>query len=437
MLADNKAMNSIEKSIFDIIDANADKIIAFGKSIRPEEGFHEADTSCKIASELENLGLPVERGLAVTGVRATLGKAAPCVAILAELDGIYCPNHSSADKATGISHACAHSAQLAAMLGSAIALTSIYNTNELCGSIAFFAVPAEEYLSEKTRIYAKSLGVQFMSGKSELIRIGEFDNIDIAIASHAHMVKSDADILLGLNASCGYTTRHVIIHGKSAHAAAAPWDGINALSAATLALSAIGLLRETFNEKDCVRIHTNILNGGNAVNVVPDTVVIEAMIRAKNLDAINAAADKFDNAMRHCALAIGAKAQIEKLCGYMPVPEYMPNEATLSAAKCLSGNIKTIDSATINFASTDLGDLSAIMPILTCTHGGISGALHSAEFTITDDYKAYVAPAKLMALEAYHLLRNDAKLAHKVIQNYNAPMNKAQYINTVEANGDG
>ncbi|MEG2205446.1 MAG: M20/M25/M40 family metallo-hydrolase [Oscillospiraceae bacterium] len=431
-------MDKIQQLILDKIDAEREAIIAFGKSIKGEIGFCENDTSQKFKSALEGIGLKTENNIAVTGVRATLNGNAnadhcPNITIIGELDGILCPEHPLANPENGVAHACGHSAQLAAVYGAAMALSVPQVADRLFGSVGFFAVPAEEYLSDKQRTVAGKLGVKYCCGKSELIRIGAFDDTDIALVSHAHMVESSADILLGLNAACGFISKTVIMHGKSAHAAAAPWLGVNALSAATLALNAVGLLREGFKDSDCIRIHTNITNGGSAVNVVPDMVVIEAMIRGKSLSAIKDAAQKFDCAMRYSAMAIGAQAEIIDRQGYMPLGACLPSDAAKAAVGAISGiRIEEIDESVINFASTDVGDLSQIMPVIGFTHGGVEGALHSAEFKIINDETAYILPAKLFALEAYELLKNSAYMAKNMLAQHKPIFTKQQYIAAVE-----
>lgn len=68
-----------------------------------------------------------------------------------------------------------------------------------------------------------------------------------------------------------------------------------------------------------MRIHSNIREGGAALNVVPETVVMEAMVRAATLEALDDAARKFDRACTHAAEALGAHAEILTYQGYMPV----------------------------------------------------------------------------------------------------------------------
>lgn len=397
-------MDKTEKLIIDVINYNRDKIIALAKSIKGEQGFYEFDTAEKMKNAFASLGLSVKGGLARTGLKAvkqySQGKA---LALIGELDGVSCPSHPFANPQNGIAHACGHNAQLAAVYGAAIALCNEDIVSELSGSAVFFAVPSEEYVPVSQDVV--DCKITETAGKPELIKRGEFDNIDAALITHVHMLPSDKALRIGFNPTCGFVAKDVTIKGKAAHAAAAPFNGINALNAASLALNAIGLIRETFKEEDCVRIHCNIINGGTALNVVPDTVVVKAMVRGKTKQAVQSAAQKFDDVFIHCAQALGAKAEINTINGYIPTPFLPAQKVTISAAQLLNVDSETADE-TQNFASTDVGFLTEKMPVLGFTHGGVKGALHSADFTVTDEETAYILPAKMMALQAYYLLKN-------------------------------
>lgn len=406
-------MDKTEKLIIEIIDQNRSKIIAFAQSFKGEQGFYEFDTAEKMNNAFAALGLPVKGGLARTGVRATKefsrGKA---VALIGELDGVSCPSHPQANPANGIAHACGHSAQLAAIYGAAIALCDASVATQLSGSAVFFAVPSEEYVPQNKELIDD--GITTIAGKPELIKRGEFDNIDAALVTHVHMLPSDKPLCLGFNPTCGFVAKTLTIKGKAAHAAAAPHRGVNALNAASLAITAIGLIRETFQEQDCVRVHCNIINGGTALNVVPDTIVVKAMVRGKTVQAIADASHKVDCVFTHCALALGASAEIDTINGYIPTP-YLPcSKVTQAAADALNVPYALAD-ITQNFASTDVGFLAEIMPVLGFTHGGASGSLHGADFNVIDTEAAYVLPAKMMALQAYHLLKNEAKELNDLI----------------------
>lgn len=431
-------MDALEQEIIAAVDSRRESLLTYSRTIaaHAEAGFFEEKTARLTAQMLQAEGLSPQTGLARTGVKAVLqgGSPGPCAAVIGELDGIRCPAHPQAVPGTGMSHACGHNAQLAAMVGAAMALSIPEVASALCGSVAFFAVPAEEYVPIPTRKALQQEGIQFCCGKSELLRTGEFNGIDLALTTHVHMIPCESDLLLGNVASSGYISKTVTFRGRASHAAAAPWDGANALNAASLALSAIGLMRETFHDNDCVRIHTNIIQGGTALNVVPETVVLEAMVRARTLDAMEDAAAKFDRACTYTAQALGCVAEISTQQGYLPVRYTPACRAEMLAAQALSDKVSytCAEPGFYNNASTDVGDLTHVMPVVNFTHGGAQGALHSADFSLTDEEKAVLVPAKMMALTVYHLLRDGAALAKEVMAEFSPVYSVAEYIRHVE-----
>ena len=115
---------------------------------RPELGFKEWKTADRVCAVFDELGLPYERNLALTGVKARLkGKGeGPTVALMGELDALIVPDHPGADLSTGAAHACGHNAQIAGLLGAAYGLVESSAGSDLAGDVIFFAVPAEEYV---------------------------------------------------------------------------------------------------------------------------------------------------------------------------------------------------------------------------------------------------------------------------------------------------
>ena len=108
----------------------------------------------------------------------------------------------------------------------------------------------------------------------------------------------------------------------------------------------------------------------------------------------------------------------------------------LAAAAALPGlSAQCAEPGMQNIASTDVGDLSQVMPVVNFTHGGTAGALHSADFTVTDVDKAYIAPAKMMALTAYHLLKDGAVLARRTVDGFTPVFTRESYIETVRRQG--
>ena len=72
------------------------------------------------------------------------------------------------------------------MLGVANGLLGSGVLSELAGNVAFFAVPAEEYVEIDYRVGLRAQGqTEFLGGKGEMIRLGAFDDIDMAMMVHA------------------------------------------------------------------------------------------------------------------------------------------------------------------------------------------------------------------------------------------------------------
>src|SRR3989475_3772666 len=167
---------------------------------------------------------------------------------------------------------------------------------------------------------------------------------------------------------------------------------------------AINAIRETFRDEDTIRVPPIITHGGSQVNVIPGEVRIETYVRGKTVEAILDANRKVDRALRAGALALGATVEIETLPGYMP----MACDATMAGwfkanATALVGeeHYRQIGHRT---GSTDMGDLSMVMPVLHPYVGGARGTGHGADYEIVDKPLAYLVPAKALAAMAVDLL---------------------------------
>ena len=152
-MAQNEApiiLDETEQKIINIIDAHRDQIIDFAKDIytHAELGYKEFRTAEKFANFMKDLGLPTKEHLAVTGVKAYLNeekKDNVSLALIGELDALRIPEHKYANPETQGAHCCGHHAQLAGVIGAAIALTNPEVKEKLDGQVVLFAVPAEEY----------------------------------------------------------------------------------------------------------------------------------------------------------------------------------------------------------------------------------------------------------------------------------------------------
>lgn len=425
--------------ILRLIDVHKDQIIAFAEDIaaHPEPRYEEFCTAGKTAEVLKNLGYKVTEHLARTGVKGTKSiKEGPSLTVIGELDAIGCHSHPNANPVTGVAHACGHHAQMAAMIGCAIAMADPDVQKCLAGTVNFLAVPAEEYIDADKRTRLKKEGIEFCCGKSEMIRTGVFDDTDIALTTHVHMVPVEEDFYLGNPACNGYSAERVTVRGKAAHGAIDPWNGVNALSITTSAIQMMGLMRETFREEDHVRLHNVIRKAGDVINSVPDEAIVETKVRAASLDKICEITDMVNRAYAGSAYAFGGKIEMEKLQGYMPIIPRAADNALIEAADDLGLNYRTVQKGDFNNACTDVGDLSHLVPVVNFTFKGFEGKLHGADFKITDPEKAYILPAKLLALTVYKLLKNGGQEAKKITKSYTPVFNKESYIqyvkNTIE-----
>jgi amidohydrolase len=425
--------DELKQRIYQAIDQRADEIIGLGEEIRrhPELGFKEVKTARLVEETFKKLGLTPRTGLALTGVRADVrGRAGdgPTFAVLGELDALVVAGHPEGDPDTGAAHACGHNAQIAGMLGAAIGLLDAKAFDQLAGRVAFFSVPAEEYGDIEWRVAQARAGkLEFLGGKPELLRLGHFDDVDMAMMIHTtpRPEEGKAGVPASNNGCIVKTVRYV---GRAAHAGGAPHMGINALYAAHIGLMAINAIRETFRDEDTIRVHPIITHGGSQVNVIPGEVRIETYVRGRSMEAIFDANVKVDRALRAGALALGAKVEIETIPGYMPMtcdPIMARHFRDIAGDLFGAENYRQIGHRT---GSTDMGDLSQVMPILHPYIGGARGTGHGADWAIVDKPLAYLGPAKALAAMVVDLMSDGAAAAREVIAKARPPMTRASYL---------
>jgi len=427
-----QSRDDVKRAVCEAIDRQSEKIVTIGESIRknPELGFKELKTGKLVEETMREIGLEPKGGLALTGVRAVArGKTdGPTFALLGELDGLVVAGHPVADPQTGAAHACGHNAQIAGLLGAAMGLVGAKAFEHLAGRVVFFAVPAEEYGDVAWRVEQARAGkLEFLGGKPELLRLGHFDDVDMAMMIHTTPVKEvkKAGIAASNNGCIVKTVRYI---GRASHAGGAPHLGVNALYAAQIGLAAINAIRETFKDEDSIRVHPIITHGGSQVNVIPADVRIETYVRGKTVEAILDANVRVDRALKAGALALGAQVEIETLPGYLPLFNHMGMAAHFKANAAALLGADQVTETGHRSGSTDMGDISHVMPTLHPYMGGASGSGHGADFAIADPKLAYVEPAKQLALMAVDMLWDDAKAAREIIAGFKPRMTKEAYL---------
>ena len=395
----------------------------------PETGYKEWKTHNYLKDIFLSLGYTLTETENIPGFITEIdtGRKGPTLGIFAEMDALLVPTHPAADKETGAVHACGHCVQTAALAGLAATLKEPDVLDNLSGKIRLIVVPAEEGVELEFRrsIMAEGI-VQSKSGKSEFLRRGMLDGIDLSFMMHTKVVDKNTAYING--GSNGLIAKMVCFEGFSSHAAF-PHKGINALYAANTALCAINALRETFKDDDHIRVHPIISSGGTSVNAIPDTVKMESYVRGANPDAIISANRKVNRAIAASAAAIGAKVRITDMAGSLP--RWNDRNMIKSFCEAMDEVVDNTLCKTDDWGAgcSDMGDISSIMPTVHGYIGGAQGTDHGSNYFITDPETTCIKTAQIELLAAIKLLQNNAEQAKKAIAEYNPYFkSKQEYI---------
>lgn len=401
----------------------------------PELGFQEVKTSAWLLAQLQEHfpDAAIQTGLALTGLIATLelgpaqpGCKAPHIALICEMDSIICPAHPEADPASGAAHACGHHFQIAVAL-CAFMLVAKLRAKGVCGRVSLYALPAEEYADFAFREELCRKGsIRSYSGKQEFIRLGLFRDVDAALMVHAHPNSAPCTFYTN-GTSLGFTAKNITFTGKAAHAST-PWLGINALNAATIALQCIHASRELFPDEDHIRIHPIITHGGDLVNVVPEKVQMETFVRGASLPAIQRAAAITDRALQGAASAMGAKVDIQNKAGYLPLMQSTGLTALFERALGMVPGLNPCIQQADLPGSTDMGDLSHLLPCIHPGIGGFAGNLHTSEFAIQQAGRTTVNTAMALAATTALLLANNGEELAALQQGFTPLLTEEEYL---------
>jgi amidohydrolase len=354
----------------------------------PELGYEEFESAEAVASAAEAAGFVVERGAAglATAFRAVKGHGSFHVALCAEYDAL-----------PDVGHACGHNIIAAASLGAAIALAAL--ADELDLTVILLGTPSEEG----------------GGGKIDLLRAGYFD--DVHAAMMVHPWPEDR-----LEATCLAVDHFDVTYsGRDAHASAAPWEGVNALDALTVAQVAIGLLRQQLRRDD--QVHGMVLEGGSAANIIPARAVGRFMARSSTSERLGELRERLDNCFRAGALATGARLDVEEL-GH-PFSHMVSDRDMLAhyrrAAEGLGRTFGADDAGDpLPTISTDMANVSlavpSIHPLLGIpTNGAVN---HQPEFTaacVTESADQAVVDGALALARTGEAIARDSTLRARLM----------------------
>ena len=432
----NKAQ--LKEAVCKAIDARFEDVEKLAMDIfaEPELGFKEQKTSAKVKAAFDALGLAHTDGWGITGVKARVKgkKSRKTVALLGELDAIVCRDHPNADPVTGAAHCCGHNVQIGNLLAVAMAFKDADIMKYLDGDVVFFAVPAEEYVEIDYRNGLRKKGqLRYLGGKAEIIAQGGFDDVDMAMQMHVDPTDNpNGEFQVG--ASCnGFIGKLIEYRGKAAHAAGAPDKGVNALNAAMMGVMGVNAIRETFRDDDCVRFHPIINAGGDLVNVIPDRVKMESYVRAAKLDALTRYNKAINRALKAGGDAIGANCEIQDLPGYLPL---RPDENFRGVLRVNAQEIfgkENVVEGVHSAGSTDMGDVSHLMPVVYPWVGCVKGVLHGASYNFDNKEAGLKKTAKVLAMTIIDLLADDAQEAQRICDNFKPVLTKHSYCEYMDS----
>lgn len=342
----------LKQAVCDRVDELAERLIDASHQIHahPELNFAEHFAHDLLAELLEREGVAVERhayGLA-TAFDAVAGNGGPTVAVLCEYDAL-----------PGVGHACGHNIIATAGLGAGLAAAAV--AEQAGGRVRIIGTPAEEG----------------GGGKVLMARRGAFEGVAAAMMVHP----ADADLLL---MNCLAIQELLVEYdGHAAHAAAAPWEGRNALDAAVLGYMNVAAMRQHIRPDE--RVHGVITRGGDKPNIVPASAASDWYVRSGTVASLQPLKERVLTALQGAASACGCTMRhewVDNLYAEMVdngplVQAYVANAAALGRT--------VLDPAASGrrvVGSTDMGNIShlvpAIHPMIKVAPDGVP--IHSVEF---------------------------------------------------------
>ena len=375
-----------EQGALSCIDSHKEELKSLSHEIwkNPEVGSEEHKSHAIITDYLESKGFKVERKYCgvPTAFRATAGKpGATNVCFICEYDAL-----------PGIGHACGHNLIAEAGVAAGLGLKDAIELGGLDGRVTVMGTPDEEG----------------NGGKIELLEKGAFKGVDIAMMVHPSPITAIHNQYL---ATCEIVVTYT---GKAAHAAAFPWEGINALDAAVMAYNAISTLRQQM--KPDWRVHGIITKGGVKPNIIPETSSLIYWMRAPTRNELKYFRSKVIACFKGAAMATNCTVDITD--GRFNYENVLTNPIL---GKIYEKHLRSFGYHDIipkvPGGSTDMGNVSHVIPSIHPEYAigdGIS-TYHTASFTgvsnEADSHDKTLLAAKAMVLTSIEALQSKSLLA--------------------------
>ena len=319
-------------SVEDAVNRRSGDLIELSHAIHaePELAFAEFKSCAKAQALVAERGfeMTVAPGGLETAFRAEFGSGPLVIGICAEYDAL-----------PGIGHACGHNIIAASAVGAALGLAEV--ADELGLTVVLLGTPAEEA----------------GGGKALLLNAGTFDDIAAAVMLHP----GPTDIACARSLAC--SEAEVTYLGKESHAAVAPYLGLNAADAITVAQVAIGLLRQQFVPGQMA--HGIVVDGGRAANVIPGKSVLQYTMRATDAPSLRHLEERMGNCFLAGSIATGCEYEVDQT--EPPYDELTPDKWLADVFRAEMFRLgrtpvaKEFEAA-MPLGSTDMGNVTKVMP---------------------------------------------------------------------------
>ncbi|KAH7882943.1 hypothetical protein F5I97DRAFT_1930557 [Phlebopus sp. FC_14] len=337
----------------------------------PELKFEEKYAHDEYAKFLEEQGFAVQRHHHLeTAWVATFsnGEGGPVLGVNSEMDAL-----------PGIGHACGHNLIGISGVAVACAVKAAMLEKNIQGKIILLGTPGEEGGFGKVKLW--NAGAYKEMDICLMCVCFAFDPRSKQIAVHRCHPAPGPPYSISLSGCLAVVRLQVDYHGHTAHAGLSPWQGQNALDAAVLAYTNIGLLRQQIQPTH--RVH-GIFEGKEwAPNIIPDNSTMYWYVRAPTTTEAFETAERVKACFEAAALATGCTVKItEGSVGNELIQNEVLGEELADVVRKKYGAIDY--EWGISSASTDFGNISYLMPGL---HPGFSiptepgGGNHTAAFT--------------------------------------------------------
>jgi amidohydrolase len=386
------SLETLKKDVAAAVDAMRAELLFLSHAIHgePELALQEFMAAQRLADAVAGHDIAVTRGtfgLKTSYVAEFGNQRGPNVAILSEYDAL-----------PGIGHACGHNIIATSGYGAAIALSML--GARLPGRVRYLGTPAEERFG----------------GKEIMAREGAFERLDAAMMIHP------SNLNLTTMPCIAIAEVEAIYHGRSAHASAMPYRGLNALDAVVTAYQSIAQLRQHIRNTE--RIHGIITEGGMAANIVPERAACRFYVRAADSHELAPLKSRVQACFEAGAIATGCKLELKwGDCDYLDLKTNWPMaQAFEKNANAVGREFVAASTLPPGYAgSTDMGNVShrvpSIHPMLSVAPPGV--IIHNPEFARWaasekgDD--AVIDGAKSLAMTALDVMGNPELL--KVARN--------------------